>query len=104
MVKINYDKWEPTKSQILWAQELVNKMNENGIWQSPTQGASYKFVKSKRELHFLKGDENHTWHKKNVILFSRIGFKVIDKRGINGETIEAVSKNLKIGQHRKGPK
>jgi hypothetical protein len=80
---VSFKKWEPNESHIFWAKNLLKTLRDGAKWACPSNGAIYQVYKSKKELHFLHGDEKHEWHYKNILLFEKLSFRVIDKREKN---------------------
>jgi len=71
--------WEPDAKQIAWARRLVQQIKDGGTWEIPATGNVYTFHHGPKEVHLISGKVDD-WHHKNVILFSKIDYKVIDAR------------------------
>jgi hypothetical protein len=68
--------WEPDESAKRWAQSLVNKLKDGGIWIVEATGARYVLNKTAKTLTLTNGITDHP-HERNVKAFDAIGYKVV---------------------------
>ena len=70
----------PTPSHIEWAQNLINMAANGATWGVPANQTIYIIDKANKQIRLVEG-ELDDWFDKNVILFGKIGYEVIDDRG-----------------------
>lgn len=69
----------PRPSDLLWTRNMIEQMNDGGIWGLPMNEQVYKFDKVNKELHLIEGELDDMFHKV-VANFGHFGYKVYDRR------------------------
>ena len=72
--------YTPSQSDINWALNLINMVADGATWGVPGNLSIYTLDKTTKELRLVQG-ELDDWFYNNIILFGKIGYKVIDARG-----------------------
>jgi hypothetical protein len=75
-VPINY---VPTPDHIAWAENMIRMVKDGATWGVPENQTIYIIDKTKKQLRLVEG-EIDDWFYQNIILFSRIGYEVVDDR------------------------
>lgn len=69
--------WEPSKTDILWSENLIRVMNQDGIWSVPATGSAYKFDHENKVLITLVNADQKL-HNRIQIIFDVLGWTVTD--------------------------
>jgi len=72
-------KYVPRASDLAWTKNMIECMNDGGVWGVPMNGQVYKFDKVNKELNLIEGKVDDMFNK-IAVNFSYFGYKVNDKR------------------------
>jgi len=87
--------WEPSEKIMDWAKNMVRAISEGGTWRIPETGAAYRFFKIKKEIHLITGGLDEYFHK-NLKTFGKLGYKVLDRRGITPEDAKLAKNSFQL--------
>lgn len=74
-------KYIPTKTDIEWARTLIDAIKDGGVWAAPAAGSIYtvnKRTKTLTRTETLDYSDKTKIHERTKIVFSKIGYNVID--------------------------
>lgn len=72
-------KYIPRPSDLVWTKNMIETMNDGGVWGLPINGQVYKFDKVNKELNLIEGKMDDMFDKV-VVNFGYFGYKVGDNR------------------------
>ena len=77
--KVVSDDYAPTEYHVEWARKMISMLKDGATWIVPDNQTSYIIDKQKRQLQLVEGSIDD-WFYKNIILFAKVGYDVVDNR------------------------
>jgi hypothetical protein len=71
------DDWEPSASDIEWAEQMIRVMKDGALWGLPTGNLVYCIDHKKKTLTLVEGDSELCVHGRNKKCFGVAGYEVL---------------------------
>lgn len=82
-VKYMSGEWVPRSTDSLFAHNMINMINDQGVWAVPMSNQVYQFDHRNKVMTLIEGPDTEVARdifRKNAIVFGQCGYQVVDGR------------------------